>query len=482
MQTKEGIAVARGEIKLTPKLQKSTRRMITIKHSLLLVAFAAFVPNWTKASSPAVTVNLIEWILSKDGGIYNTKQEEITDEETGTRGMFASEDIEQGEIILQVPWDSIIGAEVATKEVMEAEFIVRKKLEMMGEEDFFMDTKCRAVQALYDEAEKGETSDFAPHLKYLSLLGDDGVVPAIPAAWSQDGRDLLEDINDHGSLPPKGLFTTLNHDWYGACIEDIKNSPLEAKVAAVVASHGGSGNVLREYGIIVPLVDNYYYKSSHGSVNVKLHVEHGEYLLVRATRDIPKGNEILRPYGDFFDEMMAPNVFREFGIVDTTNYPKMFEFEVFFPEDEEGGFTFGLEVFVDDDDGEDDGLNIHVHAYDEDIHNDDLVEMFFTREVNRLNRLKALAEKAGFPEGGGMTRREWDTAWIYHSNLVNAMELTLESFAEGYDGEICPGGQEPSSKGRCPIWDGFDALPSETITSLDLEFDEENPYGPTEDA
>ena len=86
------------------------------RHSLLLLTFLATttvvlgekvllgtttttVALGEKTES-ASTQKLIDWIR-KQGGIYSSKQEVVTID--GNRGVRASEDIEDGEIILQVP-------------------------------------------------------------------------------------------------------------------------------------------------------------------------------------------------------------------------------------------------------------------------------------------------------------------------------------------------------------------------------------------
>ena len=104
------------------------------RHSLLLLTFLATTTvvlgekvllgtstttvALGKKTESASTQKLIDWIR-KQGGIYSPKQEVVTID--GNRGVRASEDIEDGEIILQVPWDSIIGAEECTEQAIEEE-------------------------------------------------------------------------------------------------------------------------------------------------------------------------------------------------------------------------------------------------------------------------------------------------------------------------------------------------------------------------
>ena len=504
--------------------------MAKIQHSLLLlVAFGVLhlVPAASSSSSSSscsssspspLTKNLIDWIRSREGGIYNPKQEEKTfcENNSNSRGIFATEDIAAGEILLQVPWDSIIGAKGATKDVIIAEDETKAAAEAPAT---YYVTQCRMVRDLYNEVQKGEASDFAPHLRYLSLLdNDDGnhanehFLPVIPALWSEEGRDLLEDINDHGVLPPvNGLFTTLNHDKLGACIEDIKNNPLEAKVAAVVAAHESSGTAYLKFGILVPLFDNYHYNqrlqkqtedeneelsaddhdTANANLNAKGIIDYDESFRLVATRPIQKGEEIYRPFGNFLhNEFTTPDIFRSYGIADATIYPKFYEFAFPVPAEEEL-FVVEIELDEDFDNGSRGGNGFHVdiQIYDEDdAQQPEKVIQFFERELNRLQRLKAVVSRpSGFPEHGTMTQKEWDTAWLYHRNLVMVMQLALKELrSDDSDEETnydCPGGFTTTQKGTCPIWDGFDYLPSSMPTyDLTLQFNEDNPYGPTEES
>jgi len=483
--------------------------MMLQQHSWLLVACAAVALSsrspcvfaTASASQAAATQNLIEWIRSKEGGIYNPKQEETNvGKINSSRGIFASEDIDEGEILLKVPWDSIIGAKGATYAVLKDES--KNKAELMDNSDDLEDltlitvTACRAIRDLYHEVQKGETSDFAPHLRYLSLLDDDGsdsdpVMPVIPSMWSEDGKSLLEDINDHGSLPPFGLLATLNHDWYGACIEDLQNSPLEVKVASVVAAHGSSGEILSEYGMIVPLFDNYHYNQrqvgherSDDHVNAKGIVDYGDSFRLVATRSIKKGEQIARPFGNYeHTEFMTPDIFRDYGIADDI-YPKFYEFAVYDDGVKNILGSFGLEV-----DSDDETASLSVEFVEIGSMNDDDNEIkeFLAEKLNRLQRVQTVAMRNGLPKTSTITQREWDTAWSYHRDLVEAISLGLHTIGKENTGDdeddspSCPGGRDPTSAGTCPIWDGFERLPNRPIVDLDLEYNP-GPRGPTEDA
>ena len=188
------------------------------------------------------TQNLIDWIF-ENGGDYNLKQGREEDENGNHKGIFAIEDIGEGEYLLMVPWTIILGSARATQEVIEAEQWKRKVDPDLLEGDFFPPSSCRLISAVYEEALKHNSNDagqstFAPYLRYLSLTKDSDlqILPETPSVWSQEGRDLLEDMNDHGALPPINILSVMNHNFFGACVKDIENNVLETKVASTVAA------------------------------------------------------------------------------------------------------------------------------------------------------------------------------------------------------------------------------------------------------
>lgn len=311
----------------------------------------------------------------------------------------------------------------------------------------------------------------------------------------------MEDINDHGGLPPQGLFTPLQYDWYGSCIENVTD-PTEAGVAAVVASHGSSGSVLGEFGVLVPLLDNYHYNQRQAGNrplgeqhrNAKSVVQMGESVRLVATRKIVEGEQIYRAFenkkdlivGDLLD-FETGGVFRDYGIVDTEIYPKYYYFRIMTEHEEDES----IGVFLDttkstDDDDDNKSLKLHwvIGDYDTEEYDWVEIEIYMTRELNRLQRIQAVASTEGStsapPADSNMSLYEWETAWKYHANLLEVVTLAVDEIGKKFTEESCPGGMMPSDDGVCPIWDGFDDLPTVPITDLNLEFDPSNPYGPSD--
>mmetsp|Transcript_16771 Transcript_16771/g.38739 ORF Transcript_16771/g.38739 Transcript_16771/m.38739 type:complete len:1295 (+) Transcript_16771:124-4008(+) len=480
---------------------------------LVLAACAAVAPA---SSTPEVTKNLIDWINDLDGGSYNHLQEERIDGKT--RGIYATETIEKGEALVEIPWNALLGTEGLTADLMLEEFNLKKEERKRIMDEYYeyddddeheqsriMLSQCRLIRYIYNELKKEnpESSFHSPHLRYLGLLGEDDdepVMPALPLMWSEEGRSLLEDINDHGLLPPSGLFTPLNHDWFGKCIEDIKNDPLEKKVAAVVAAHGTSATLLEEYGILIPLFDNYHYnhleKSGTIEPNVRGRVKVLESFTLEATRRIEKGEQIFRSFDNdisSYPRSSTPEHFRNFGIVDTDHFPKVFSFDV-----ENEFVATQVDVALHWDEEEDDFV-VELEIYEDDEAGGDIeseIERFFHQEIHRLMRVKDVAIKTELEST--MSKREWDAAMAYHGNLVMAMELSIQQIRDGYEDlydeetgdllepDYCPGGHEKVERGtnrppRCPIWSNYQDLPDEPIDDLDIDYDP-GAYGQSEEA
>ncbi len=484
----------------------------------LFLAFAVV----SATPEDATTQNLIDWIL-ENGGNYNRKQVRRKDENGNHKGIFALEDIQPGEHLLEIPWNCILGAAQATKEILQAEAWQRKHDPDLMEGDFFPPSACRLVKAVYKEAQKhhndknnngdgdgdgdDEESPFAPYLRYLSLAtttttkeNDSNsnsnsnssylqILPEIPSVWSQEGRDLLEDMNDHGALPPINLLSVMNHNFFGACVQDIQTNALEKKVASTVAAHGQMGG----YGILVPLLDNHHYAQVRNSesslpdtVNARVRIHPGHSVVLYANAPISKGEEILRPYNDnYVDESLEnPSMFMMSGIVDTDHYPKAFAFDCGSDDDEELE-EFIVDVHKSEKDGE---FYATIGVLSEDF--DGLkAAQFLSRELNKLQRLKSVVLGVG---GGSLSREEiettippmeWEAAWKYYDNLVQAIELALREFDKDDDYKSCSSGQFVPAEGSCHVWDGFATIPNDREISSDemgLDFDPLNPYGPSD--
>ena len=168
-----------------------------------------------------IAEELIAWLNSLEGGHFNPKQEirhEIPDDPTSMMGIFAKETIEKGELLNQVPWHGLI------EDSADAWF----------EDDEEGDLNCGIVRNTAKEMKLGEKSKYAPYAKYL-LNQRRG---QLPSAWSQQGKDLLEELLlggvDQGlqKLRPYYTFGWAD-DWYEPCHGD-REDEFMAHVAMLV--------------------------------------------------------------------------------------------------------------------------------------------------------------------------------------------------------------------------------------------------------
>lgn len=153
--------------------------------------FANAEKEQEKAAPSSLDMGVLEWIHNAEGGYFNPKQElrKIENSTQSPLGVFAVEDIEEGELLMQVPWDLIIKSNDHEEEGQMC---------------------CGTVEAVLKEMKLGEDSKFHPYPMYLRSQPDDD----LPSNWSEKGKDLLYEIVgvpqgndprtvDFDSIPPE---------------------------------------------------------------------------------------------------------------------------------------------------------------------------------------------------------------------------------------------------------------------------------------
>lgn len=135
-------------------------------------------------------MGILDWIHNAEGGYFNPKQELRTIDSTQSAlGVFAVEDIEEGEVLMTVPWDLIIQSDDKDEEGLMC---------------------CGTVAAVLREMKLGEKSKYHPYPEYLKAQPDND----LPSNWSEKGKDLLYAIigvpqgndprtSDFDSIPPE---------------------------------------------------------------------------------------------------------------------------------------------------------------------------------------------------------------------------------------------------------------------------------------
>jgi hypothetical protein len=253
-----------------PKQQQTT--MVVLISVFLLLLLSTLVTLSSSKSPPEVdeqvllATQIVDWLQARDGGLFNSKQEIRT---VGPMmGIFAKERIEKGELLCQVPWDSLIHSKRpgSTEEWSGQTYL-----------------SCGTVQNLVDEWNKGDDSELAPYIRYLKSQR----TGQIPSAWSNAGRALLSDIlgrrkDETQRLAPFGVFWG-SEVWYDQC-----SGSLEHFHQAMLVMQRADEDVM------IPVYD--LYNHDNEELNTKCERTHGEYHQTWADETIEAGEQIFNSY------------------------------------------------------------------------------------------------------------------------------------------------------------------------------------------
>lgn len=277
-------------------------------------------PNLIKRGEPEV--NLVKWIESAGG--YVDHRQVIHSEPGKPRGVYASQDIPRGQLLLILPAETLLGPK-------------------------YVNDICLTAQMLQQEMNLGKESFYAPFLHYLSETNN------LPDNWSEEGRLLLDRIL--GSRLPPHEIGSHTRWWQENCAEqetlpmkyqellpkevldvtrkldsrdqEILYAHLFSKTENDTSVDNGSKGLPTSYiqtlthtlGISGPkdeyttVVPPYYAlynhaHSRHDSSIRSFNVEDGFHAY--ASRDIKAGEQITHQYGD----LTTPELFREYGFVE----------------------------------------------------------------------------------------------------------------------------------------------------------------------
>jgi hypothetical protein len=200
-------------------------------HALLLADDA--VPIFiTDEEEEKLDFGLVAWVrtmmnsssMMESDGYFNPKQDirrEFPKDANSIVGVFAREQISQGELLLRVPWEAIIMPEDDYEPVNDEEL----------EEGSGVD--CATARKLAKEMTLGKDSRYAPYVLYL-LNQAPG---QLPSAWSVEGRQLLQTVlggtPSTPRIPPVHALSWLDEDWFENCSGD-KDDVLGARAAMLV--------------------------------------------------------------------------------------------------------------------------------------------------------------------------------------------------------------------------------------------------------
>lgn len=268
-----------------------------------LLLLAALLCTSTPVASQEVDENivlenaLVDWIR-QEGGYFNPKQEFRRRTsldgayDVDVYGIFASETIDEGEVLTSVPWKCVFTA---------------------GTDEFFTSLHCDTIRKLISEFkamqknvdDEKKSHNFRPYLNYL--LARPPV--DIPSTWSREARILLDKILARSALPPADASTWVRHDW----IQDCHGSTdeLDVQAAMLVLTRGDDD-------MLIPLYDLYNHRNGKWH-NTRNNVVLEEKHEITASRTIEKGEEIYNSYNhctncyNRYTSFGTPEIFRDYG-------------------------------------------------------------------------------------------------------------------------------------------------------------------------
>jgi len=248
---------------------------------------------------PRFFQDIPNWV-NENGGSFHPHQSWDYDEKFNGWTLFATDDIEQGEVISNIPWNLLIGGpsvmDLSTLPKTPVEDADGQMTDVVTLEDFVESVTgaldCDAVDLLFQELQHaqegssgrggGDPSPFGPYVEYLN----DYFNPILPAMWSESAQRLWIEMlggMDLGEIPPLNPMTHLVEEWSGRC-----EGKEEGLKAASILAERGMWNTL-----MVPTLDWYTHRNGEYT-NVEIQVVPGQYFQVIALRNITKGESLHR--------------------------------------------------------------------------------------------------------------------------------------------------------------------------------------------
>lgn len=287
---------------------------------------------------------------------------------------------------------------------------------------------CLLARRVLDEMAHLHSSPYAPYLKLLQSQS-----LTLPSAWSINGKDLLAQVQ--GDLPPVELVGW-SDDWKHLChgtehdlpvyLTTVQRQWLDDRLIPVIDflnhRNGLWLNTMIETATTTTTTNN------DDDTTATL-------IVVRASRDIAADEEIYATYNqclgcdERFDSYGTPELLRDYGFVE--DFPQRWVFH-------EYGIGFDL------DETEDDELFVEwMEEYEE----PDITALeFLRRELHRLEQLETTVFRERDPD---VPEQEWNVIKKFADSAILAIKTAIDYRL--FDGEDCEGGVckiSPDSIGR----------------------------------
>lgn len=336
---------------------------------------------------------IFEWVSESEDGYITPKLEvrrAIKEDPQSFMGVYAKEEIESGEPIVRIPWSVIITSD--------------------DPDDEGLQMSCGTVRSLAREMRLGSESKYAPYVMYLHGEAD----AQIPSTWSNAAQDLLLDVLDGASIPPRDSVDWIESQWLGRC-EGDPNDVFGIKAALMVIQRADDA-------IMIPAYDNLNHRNGNWT-NTNTEIDVGHYHTTTATKNIEPGEQIYISYnmceecGGRAHGYGTAEIFRDYGFIEPM--PQIWHFM-------EEVFQFSLDEIKDG--------KLIVTWDDEERpakKDEKLMEqcrVWFRWELRRLKRLKNIEWNIGYKDKDhGMSDTEVDLIFGFIDANIVAMTAALET-------------------------------------------------------
>jgi SET domain len=391
-------------------------------------------------------------------------------------GVFTTAEISEGDMILSVPrslvltptvpqvGDRVDAVEENSEEVVGTVTEIRQSdgtytvedeegnlvhgiaLEKVRHQD--LGVSCGSVRRLIQEIKFGDSSLFAPYVKFARHAASAGT---IPASWSAEGKALLQEIlgkSEDGLelLPPLGSTDILEEHWVKACNGNGNDAE---EVSAFYTT------LRRLWGDqFVPVFDLLGHRNGPHTNAYHSQVQGEEPVAVHASRTLAAGEEVQISY-NFCEECLSrrldygtPEIFRDYGFVE--RYPQRWVF--YFKTHEPIVFD------LDEDPEKNDELYIRWSAQFR-FPTEEADAAFFHAQAARLEALgksPALAKNAN-----GVPDNEYSVLKQYHQALLTALKIGGDNMKAG------------AATGEFEVMDTEEELEEEEMARREGDGDEE---------
>ena len=330
----------------------------------------------------------IDWVRSKGGFVTSKVAIRRVDpnDDTSQLGVFATEDIQEDEMILSIPRECLI-----TSEQEKPDWV------------------CRTSRNLAREMKLGSKSKYAPYIEYLKTLP----YGQLPSMWSAGGKDLLLQVTggtdeaDDQIIPPFGPAAWLDNEWRREC--NGSNDRKKQHAFLLVIQRGWDD-------LLIPLYELFNHRNGKW-LNTKSNRVHdsSQDVQVYASKLIKAGDEI---YGSYthcedcrgrVDNYGTPELLRDYGFVE--QYPQKFIFR-------EQGVAFTVDLPPDDDDE----LQLIWHSEEVGPNDSDKLE-FFAEQLKRLRQVYSMYMRF---RNEGIPSSEMHTLRLFTQSYILAIQLLLD--------------------------------------------------------